>query len=313
MKANFKEFLPEILKDKKIGEVTLSKSEINFYKDHELFKELHLIEQEILNNSISLKKIIAENEGCKNVKNKCFSISKYHMGIKREDQKLIFYAYYCPKMEALDQKYYFKKNYLYNYYADSDISNTLLNKEYFSKSDRSLQVIVDIYKKNRDISNSHGLYIYGNFGVGKTHLSYAFANDLIIKNNIKVCFVFLPEYINLIKKSFNNDDYKEYVDRITNVFKEVDVLFFDDIGAEYSSEWFYIEYFLNILNQRMNNHKTTFFNSNLSLDQLEENFKYKFKDPNSKTAVLRLMDRIRTLVNNEEYKLIGENKRYKKN
>ncbi len=311
MKENFEQFLPLLIEAKEKSTI-LNQDAIDKYKNHKLFKHLSLTDKEITGNILSLEKIIIEDEKCKSNGKKCFSDSNYHMGVKREKEKITFFVYYCNKMQLEEKKYHFKKNFIYNYYRNSDISNVQLKKEYFDTSDYSLQKIVDAYKRTRDDSNSHGMYIHGNFGVGKTYLSFAFANDLASEKKSKVCFVFLPEYINIIKKSFSDIDTKYYVEDLTNAFKDVDVLFIDDIGAEYSSEWFYVEYFLNILNQRMVNNKKTFFSSNLSLNELEKSFNFKFKETNLNTSSSRLMDRIRTLVNNEEYLLKGTNRRYLK-
>ena len=234
-----------------------------------------------------------------------------HLTVSRETYKLVFSMTCCNKfLQEFEDKEH-QRNFVYNYYKDTDISNVFLTKENFANANVSVGTIIKDYLLNKKQDNIKGMYINGTFGVGKTYLMFAFANDLIKQKGVKVCFVFLPEYINIIKKSFgDNNAHKDYVEHLTDNFKNIDILFIDDIGTEVSSEWFYIEYLFNIINYRMSKNKTTFFCSNLSLKQLEDNFHSKFKEFNSNTSVLRLMDRIRALVGNKEYQLKGENFRY---
>jgi DNA replication protein DnaC len=57
----------------------------------------------------------------------------------------------------------------------------------------------------------------------------------------------------------------------------------------------------------MNHQKPTFFTSNKNLNDYEKKINYITKSPE---IAKRLMERIRTLVNNEEFNLKGPNLRY---
>lgn len=275
------------------------------------FKET-ITREEMRSNLMFLNEILMTDTGCKMLgSDECVSEDKMHLTVSRENEKLVFSMTCCNKfLQEFEDKEH-QRNFVYNYYKDTDISNVFLTKENFANANVSVGTIIKDYLLNKKQDNIKGMYINGTFGVGKTYLMFAFANDLIKQKGVKVCFVFLPEYINIIKKSFgDNNAHKDYVEHLTDNFKNIDILFIDDIGTEVSSEWFYIEYLFNILNYRMSKNKTTFFCSNLSLKQLEDNFHSKFKEFNSNTSVLRLMDRIRALVGNKEYQLKGENFRY---
>ncbi|MGL5591469.1 MAG: DnaA ATPase domain-containing protein [Mycoplasmoidaceae bacterium] len=305
--------------DHKNDEVNLQKnesltSEIERIKNHILFKDLNLETKEIRGNFMFLNEIINETNLCSSKDSKsCFSELKNHLHVIRDEKnKLYFFIDMCDKFKDISPKIS-NRNFLYNYYKNTEISKVCFEKKYFKNIDKSCEEIINKYFKMSKEESLRGMYIYGDLGVGKTHLLFAIANSLAVKKNKSIAFVFLPEYINIVKKGFNSDSWqREYSDDLMNIFKEADVLFIDDIGTEFSSEWFYIEYLFNILNYRMNKNKLTFFSSNLSLSELETSFYSKFKEANSKKSVLRLMDRIRAAVNNENLLIRGINRRYDK-
>lgn len=128
------------------------------------------------------------------------------------------------------------------------------------------EIIIWLHKfiKNYDAVNPpKGLYLHGNFGCGKTYLVAALINELS-KRNVRGAIVYWPEFLRDLKSSFD-DDFKERFDYI----KRVPLLLIDDIGAENSTPWARDEILGPILQYRMESHLTTFFTSNLSLDELE--------------------------------------------
>lgn len=70
------------------------------------------------------------------------------------------------------------------------------------------------------------LYLYGNFGCGKTYLIAAMFNELA-KKGYKSAIIFWPEFLRNLKTSFTTD-FKEKFEHI----KKVPLLLIDDIGAE---------------------------------------------------------------------------------
>ncbi|GHU46931.1 hypothetical protein FACS1894218_0290 [Bacilli bacterium] len=62
-----------------------------------------------------------------------------------------------------------------------------------------------------------------------------------------------------------------------------------------------------ILGYRMNHKKVTFFTSNKNMNEYEKKIAFGAKSPE---AAKRLMERIRFLVNNQEFNLKGQNRRY---
>jgi primosomal protein DnaI len=161
-----------------------------------------------------------------------------------------------------------------------------------------LKKFYDNYKKDR---NQKGLYLHGSFGSGKTYMLSALLNELS-KDGFSAIVVYYPELLRSLKESFNNEDYPARIEEI----KRCDLLLIDDIGAETTSSWNRDEILGTILQHRMDNKKSTFFTSNLTLEELENHFILSNK-AEEKIKSRRIMERIKQLT--EDLELIGESKR----
>lgn len=75
------------------------------------------------------------------------------------------------------------------------------------------------------------LFIYGNSGLGKTHLMQAIGNYIIKESNKKVLYVtsnnFINDFMDIIKK--NKKDNFDSIDFFKNKYRNIDVLIIDDI------------------------------------------------------------------------------------
>ena len=118
------------------------------------------------------------------------------------------------------------------------------------------------------LEHGYGIYIYGDSGTGKTHLTACMCNELM--TNMHQClFTNFFEISKLIKSTWNgNADSEVVVRRIC----EVDFLFLDDLGTEILTKngednWLQGQVF-DIINKRYNNKKPTIFSSNYSMNQL---------------------------------------------
>ncbi len=148
-------------------------------------------------------------------------------------------------------------------------------------------------------TNFKGLYLHGTFGCGKTYLISAAFNELS-KKRISTEIVYLPELLRDLKSDF--DSFGDKIDYLENV----DLLLIDDIGAEKVTEWSRDEILGTILQHRMNNYKTTFFTSNLTIEELEQHLIIS-SNIDEKVKARRIIERIKQLT--EDMELIGENKR----
>ncbi|MDG5786959.1 primosomal protein DnaI [Evansella sp. AB-P1] len=153
--------------------------------------------------------------------------------------------------------------------------------------------------------NGRGLYVYGPFGVGKTFLMGAIANELANKQ-IETMVVYAPDFFRELKNGISDGSYQSKLDRV----KESPVLILDDIGAETMSNWIRDDILGALLQFRMMEQLPTLFTSNFDLDELEYHLSYTQRSGVEKMDQLkakRIMERIRHL--NDVVDMNGENKR----
>ena len=90
------------------------------------------------------------------------------------------------------------------------------------------------------------LFIYGNSGLGKTHLMHAIGNYIEEHSNKKVLYVtsetFVSEFVEVTIKEENKNNF-EYIDYFKQKYRNIDVLIIDDIqflaGAPSSQKEFF--------------------------------------------------------------------------
>ena len=90
------------------------------------------------------------------------------------------------------------------------------------------------------------LFIYGNSGLGKTHLMHAIGNYITMNSNRKVLYVtsdqFIQDFIGINKRDEKGQNFN-YVDFFKNKYRNVDVLIIDDIqflgGATQTQQEFF--------------------------------------------------------------------------
>lgn len=121
------------------------------------------------------------------------------------------------------------------------------------------------------LEKGYGMYIFGNSGSGKTHLTACMANKLMTEYR-EILFTNFFEISAAIRKGFrsNNTNEQGILDRIANV----DFLFIDDLGTERvkkdNEDMWLQEKIFEVINKRYNNKKPTIFTSNYSLQELVE-------------------------------------------
>ena len=148
-----------------------------------------------------------------------------------------------------------------------------------------------------------GLYLYGDFGVGKSFMVAALTHDLSEKRGVSSTLLHYPSFVIDVKNAIGDGNVKTLVDEI----KLSEVLILDDIGAEQSTAWVRDEILQVILQYRMQENLPTFFTSNFNFEELELHFA-KGKHGNDETwEARRVMERIRYLA--EETRLEGVNRR----
>lgn len=161
---------------------------------------------------------------------------------------------------------------------------------------------LDDYIKKFDMGTQKGLYIFGNFGVGKSYLMAYLANRLSAKYGKETTLLHFPTFSIDIKNAINTGTVKEQIDQI----KQAEILVLDDIGAEQQSSWIRDDVLQVILQYRMQENKLTFFTSNLDMKGLEKHFSIS-RSGDETWQAKRVMERIHYLA--KEIHLEGENRR----
>lgn len=148
-----------------------------------------------------------------------------------------------------------------------------------------------------------GLYLYGDFGVGKSFMVAALAHDLSEKRGVSSTLLHYPSFVIDVKNAIGDGNVKTLVDEL----KLSEVLILDDIGAEQSTAWVRDEILQVILQYRMQENLPTFFTSNFDFEDLEKHFAKVKQGPDETWEARRVMERIRYLA--EETRLEGVNRR----
>lgn len=235
---------------------------------------------------------------CASFKECSHSVKGYISVPEKRDKRLLFTYVPCDKC-----KKYLELNQNVTYFEVSrGVKNASFKEMY--KDDKARIPIIKYFKEFIDAylggKRHKGLYLTGNFGVGKTYLISALFNELS-KKGVKSTIVYYPEFLRNLKSSFK-DDYEEKF----NFVKKSELLLIDDIGAENCSGWNRDEVLAPILQYRMEEELPTFFTSNFNLKELESHLASTTNGV-EKVKARRLIERIKQL--SIDLSLISENRR----
>ena len=125
-----------------------------------------------------------------------------------------------------------------------------------------LTLIYDFLRKYKQNPHIQGLYLSGDFGVGKTYILAGLANYVVTNMNKNVVFLHVPTFIAGLASHFDDNSLQSEIRRLS----ECDLLILDDIGAESLSQWSRDDVLGVILQARMDNVLPTFFSSNLDME-----------------------------------------------
>lgn len=162
----------------------------------------------------------------------------------------------------------------------------------------SIQEFLTKYKKN---IHQKGVYLSGDFGVGKTYILAGLANQVAALGKT-VIFLHVPTFIAGLTSHFEDNSLQSEIKRVA----ECDLLILDDIGAESLSQWSRDDVLGVILQARMDNILPTFFSSNFDMEKLEAHFA-ETRNAIDPVKAARLMQRIRFLA--KEVVVSGPNRR----
>ena len=263
-----------------------------------LVKKFDVSKDEIKNNLSSFLDTLEELDNCKN----CNNLSECKNKIKgyvyypdKKESKIVFGYAKCKKLKEYEK--------LLN---EKSGKNDLLNARMkdIDVSDKNRVELIKYLKKfydNYSISNyQKGIYLHGSFGSGKTFLLAALLNELKEKKKVKFEIVYYPTLLRNLKEDLS------IVDSKINYYSNIEILLLDDIGAENVTNWGRDEILGTILQYRMDNHLTTFFTSNLDINELEKHLSIT-KDNMDMVKARRIIERIKQLTIDIE--LVSKNRR----
>lgn len=114
------------------------------------------------------------------------------------------------------------------------------------------------------------LFLYGNSGLGKTHLMHALGNYVVKNSKKRVLYVtseeFVNDFIDLYRKNKDNDN-REEVKSFKKKYRDIDVLMIDDIQYLQIANSAQQEFF-NTFNELYGNNKQIVISSDRSPDDL---------------------------------------------
>jgi len=253
-----------------------------------------------------LYEYIGQSKEC----NKCESLDScknmlqgYHPHLVFQRNSIDLQYDRCPRKELYDNR---KKNesLIKSLHMPKDILRASMLDLDLDNSSRlqAVKLAHEFVKNFQPGKRSKGLYLYGPFGVGKTYLLGAIANELAEKR-ISSMLIYYPEFMRELKGSFQDNSFNAKVDGVKNV----PVLMIDDIGAESMSSWMRDDILGAILQYRMLENSPTFFTSNFDFTQLEHHLAVTQRGEEERVKAARIMERIKYLATPVE--LQGNNRR----
>lgn len=265
---------------------------------------LGINEETLMKYTSSLEDSFLEYENCRNCKDLscCSNQMKGYRYTPEEDGRQILFSYIaCPQYNAYLEKNSYTKNIEF-FRLPKELQEASFKNIY--KDDKARLPIIKYFKEFMEgyvkEKKGKGLYLTGSFGSGKTYLIASLFNELAKKGN-KSALVYFPELLRSLKSSFGSD----YEERFSYI-KKVPLLLLDDIGAENVTPWGRDEVLGPILQYRMDENLPTFFTSNLTLLELENNLSVT-ASTTDKVKARRIVERIKYL--SVDMSLVSENRR----
>ncbi|RWR05979.1 primosomal protein DnaI [Siminovitchia fortis] len=235
----------------------------------------------------------------------CMNIMKgYEPSLVIESNRIDIHYRPCPE-KILDDERRKTRKLIESFYMPKDILNASF-ADFSLDSEGRLDAFEYAERFTAEYtqgSSMKGLYLHGEFGVGKSYLLGAIANQLAEKG-ISSLIVYVPEFLREMKQSLGDQTLNEKLETV----KKAHVLMLDDIGAEAMSSWTRDEILGSIMQYRMHDQLPTFFTSNFDYSGLEHHLTYTQRGEEEKMKARRLMERIKFL--SLPVKLGGPNRRH---
>ena len=244
----------------------------------------HLDASFVEENSGVLLQWIKSVSACRNCKGLDYCVQKIRgkaTKLKIDDSGFLneYYAS-CQYEQKRDQQLAHQSKFRFSHMSLNDYLIDL-NDACFLSAAKEKDYMTAYTQSVSSIPLNQGVYLYGNPGTGKSYLMKGICN-YYAKNNKSVSFVQVPLLIQELKQFMTDNEYRQ---RVMNHLRYSDVL---------------------VLDERMNKGMKTYFTSNYSMEELEQQYRLVNK-PNNTIASLRILERIRTL--SKPVELSGKSRR----
>ncbi|MCQ2748225.1 MAG: hypothetical protein MJ223_03180 [Mycoplasmoidaceae bacterium] len=205
------------------------KTEKDIFDQYEPFKALKATPEERKQYRDMAEKIYIDDLACLALpSDQCTNSSFIHMCLVRDQDtgKIVIKSRSCSKKRL-------QENYLVRQFSSSKLGLTLSKKPDIPITDVREEKFNQILKNSIKNDEIIGFCLQGPVGVGKTYKIISYCNDMIMKNNRTVAYLFLPEAVRQMKDNFSLDNLsnKKLIDSCCFA----DILVLDDFGAEYTN------------------------------------------------------------------------------
>jgi len=258
---------------------------------NEKIPQIREINEVIFNTGKELISIISNGKG-KDISDKVEQLKQYNLGAQAMSRKLL--AEYGYPEDYLDMHYTCPKccDRGYNGSKFCDCFKTICGKLAADELNKNSQLSLSSFdsfsltyysgenysamKKILEYTmqyaatftpDSKSILMFGQTGLGKTHLSLAIANKVLEKGY----GVIYDSAINILrsieKEHFSHDHSSEMIDLVM----DTDLLILDDLGTEYETP-FYNATIYNIINTRLNRRKPSIISTNLDFSGISRRY-----------------------------------------
>lgn len=170
-----------------------------------------------------------------------------------------------------------KKEKIKNLFGNSGMSQRALNCSFdnYQPSFQNAEAlkVCNEYIKDFDLitrSERNGLFICGECGVGKSHIAFATANELIKKGNSVIAMTMIDLLLK-IKSSYGYGVDNGSEERILKVYEDCSLLIIDDLGKEKPTDWV-LQMIYSIVDRRYNALKPIIVTTNFTASELIKRF-----------------------------------------
>ena len=258
---------------------------------NEKIPQIREINEVIFNTGKELISIISNGRG-KDISDKVEQLKQYNLGAQAMSRKIL--AEYGYPEDYLDMHYTCPKccDRGYNGSKFCDCFKTICGKLAADELNKNSQLSLSSFdsfsltyysgenysamKKILEYTmqyaatftpDSKSILMFGQTGLGKTHLSLAIANKVLEKGY----GVIYDSAINILrsieKEHFSHDHSSEMIDLVM----DTDLLILDDLGTEYETP-FYNATIYNIINTRLNRRKPSIISTNLDFSGISRRY-----------------------------------------